>query len=167
MHPFLKWEQIECIYLSWINYCIHALKSQMNLLMCWGSRTWTAISIHSSAALMMVVDLLHSAIWAPDPCLVREGFPNLLFSRQWSCYIFTRQGLNTLCSIPLMHQSTASFDQTCLFFSLSLSPFLSSMWMLLKSLAHCLLKEKASTNSKTLHAHALQVVPFPVLGGAP
>ena len=44
----------------------------------------TAISVHSSAALMMTaVDLLRSAFWAPERAVVRnvKDSPNVLFCR--------------------------------------------------------------------------------------
>ena len=75
LHPALKRDRnCEFIFLQLIHVFTPS-SLRWALWMCRGSRTGTAISVHSSAALMMMaVDLLCSAFWAPElPALVRQG----------------------------------------------------------------------------------------------
>lgn len=58
----------------WIFSVFTPSSPKWSVQMCQGSRTEAAISVHTSAALMMMpLDLLCSAIWALDPIWLQKG----------------------------------------------------------------------------------------------
>lgn len=74
----------------WIFPVFTPSSPKWSVQMCRGSRTGAAISVHTSAALMMMpLDLLCSAIWALDPVWLRNGgIPRHAFL-SWSSYVYT------------------------------------------------------------------------------
>lgn len=74
----------------WIFPVFTPSSPKWSVQMCRGSRTGAAISVYTSAALMMMpLDLLCSAIWALDPVWLRNGgIPRHAFL-SWSSYVYT------------------------------------------------------------------------------
>lgn len=102
----------------WIFPVFTPSSPKWSVQMCRGSRTGAAISVHTSAALMMMpLDLLCSAIWALDPIWLRKaGIPRHAFL-SWSGYVYTA-GISCIQAHGVLIFCFSASDRTALIFSL-------------------------------------------------
>lgn len=121
----------------WIFPVFTPSSPKWSVQMCQGSRTEAAISVHTSAALMMMpLDLLCSAIWALDPIwLQKGGIPrhaflvrlrlhsrNFMYSSTFSVFCFSACTHNSSSKVKREHENVmktvAGFQTGTLIFSL-------------------------------------------------